>query len=572
MLLVLLKNRRSLVLPGVIAIVRLSYTIVMAGDPEMVLEGSQAEDAGEHRSGIGKKQSWAALLPPRLMLTEEEKYENALNDELTFVETVYTSKLGSNIARTTGSLSAISSLLLIVLIYRSRIRLSTVYHRIMFCMSVSDILASVAMALTTLPMPKDMIYTQFEMKEVHGNNATCNAQGFVFFVGANFTFALNACLCIYYLFSIRYKMSEARIREKIEPYLYLGAVIISLPIGVIFLFTETYNPSPWDAWCTSMALPWQCSFQENRDECFFNAEKTAIAKKCGFFTVAGFFVGFFCLLGSMVLITISIYRQERLLKMYADKVYRNGRASPGQSENSSEDRNFASSRSRHHFTKVALYQALAYLSVFLLCQSNVFISLIRSQTSSYEDLRFNRWEQIYHLVTRPLQGFFNLLVFVSHKVYNMLKARRDLTILQAARRVLVVREEPAFIISQISLVVREQDEDNDDIDEIYFDGDDEDEVEERVEGSVMYPFPGQNDASGSAGSGVSYDADESDLQKSMEEVDMSLAESFEDHTGDSAFSSGFASRISRPSNSQGGSASPSASVSWFSFPSRKSRN
>ena len=154
----------------------------------------------------------------------------------------------------------------------------------------------------------------------------------------------------------------------------------------------------------------------------------------------------------------------------------------------------------------------------------------------------------------------------------MLKSRRDLTILQAARRVLVVREEPAFIISQISLVVREQDEDNDDIDEIYFDGDDEDEIEERVEGSVMYPFPGQNAASGTDGSGVSYDADESDLQKSMEEVDMSLAESFEDHTGDSAFSSGFASRISRPSNSQGGSASPSASVSWFSFPSRKSRN
>ena len=561
---------------------RLSYTIVMAGDPEMVvLEGSsQAEDACEQSStSIDKKQSWAALLPPRLlMLTEEEKYENALNDELTFIETVYTSNLGSNIVRTTGSVSAISSLLLIVLIYRSRIRLSTVYHRIMFCMSLSDILASVAMALTTLPMPKDMIYTQFDMQEVHGNNATCNAQGFAFFVGANLTFGLNASLCVYYLFSIRYKISEARIREKIEPYLYLGSVMISLPIGVILLFTETYNPSPWEAWCTSTAIPWQCSFQEDRDECFFNAEKTAIARICGFLTLAGFFFGFFCLIGSMVLITISIYRQERLLKMYADKVYkhRNGRsASSGPSENSSEDRNLASSRSRHHFTKITLYQALAYLSVFLLCQSNVFISMLRSQISSYEDLRFNRWEQIYHLVTRPLQGFFNLLVFVSHKVYNMLKARRDLTILQAARRVLVVREEPAFFISQISLVVREQNnEDNaDDIDEIYFDGNDEYEVEERVEGSVMYPIPGQNAAASSgraAGSGVSYD-DESgaDLQKSMEEVDISLAEAFEEHTGDSALSSGFASRISWPSNSHGGSASPSASVSWLSFPSRK---
>lgn len=144
-------------------------------------------------------------------------------------------------------------------------------------MSVSDILASVAMALTTLPILKDMIYTQFEMTEVYGNNATCNAQGFAFFVGANLTFRLNASLCVYYLVSIRYKMS--RIPQKVEPYLYLGTVITSLPIGIILIFTKTYNPSPWDDWCTNMALPWKCSSQENSSECFFNVRKTGIAKK-----------------------------------------------------------------------------------------------------------------------------------------------------------------------------------------------------------------------------------------------------------------------------------------------------
>lgn len=70
-------------------------------------KGSQAEDAGEHCYGIGKQRR-AALLPPRLVLTDEDKYENALNDELTFIETVYTSKLGSNIARMTDSLSVCS--------------------------------------------------------------------------------------------------------------------------------------------------------------------------------------------------------------------------------------------------------------------------------------------------------------------------------------------------------------------------------------------------------------------------------------------------------------------------------
>jgi len=573
MLLVLLKNKNCLLL----LIVYLSYTTIMAGDPEEVaLESSQqqAEQEGtaaagdQHWYGIAGKQRRAA------MLTDEEKYENALNDEMTFIETVYTSKLGSNIARTSGSLSAISSLLLIVLIYRSRVRLSTVYHRIMFCMSVSDILASVAMALTTLPMPKDMIYTQFELTEIHGNNATCSAQGFAFFVGANLTFGFNASLCVYYLASIRFKMSETRIRQKVEPFLYLGTVMVALPIGVLFIFTESYNPTPWDAWCTNIEVPWQCSFLEDsfdEYECVFNARKSRLARIFKFVTLAGFFFGFACVFGSIVLIAISVYSQERLLNIYTDSVHRNRRVS-GSSGYTSEDTNFASSRSRHHFTKVALFQGLAYLSVFLLCQSNVFISLIRLQLpTDYDALRSHKWEQIYHLVTRPLQGFFNLLVFVGHKVYNMRQARSGLTILQATRRVLTVREEPNFIFSQISLVVshRNEEDKNDDIDQIYFDGNDEDDVEERVDGSVLYPFPGQNN--GAAVSGVSYD-DESDLHKSMEEVDLSLAESFQDQSGGSALTSGSASSFSRPSSSQGDSTFSSASASCFSFPSRRFRN
>jgi hypothetical protein len=66
---------------------------------------------------------------------------------------------GAIVPRMTGFLSAISSMLIMYVIVRSSRGLSTIYHRIMFGMSVFDIFTSVAMGLTTLPMPKDDIWT-----------------------------------------------------------------------------------------------------------------------------------------------------------------------------------------------------------------------------------------------------------------------------------------------------------------------------------------------------------------------------------------------------------------------------
>jgi hypothetical protein len=58
--------------------------------------------------------------------------------------------------RFSGSLSAISSAAIIYVILRSEKGLSGIYHRIMFGMSTADILGSLAMALTSLPMPSYM--------------------------------------------------------------------------------------------------------------------------------------------------------------------------------------------------------------------------------------------------------------------------------------------------------------------------------------------------------------------------------------------------------------------------------
>ena len=100
----------------------------------------------------------------------------------------------------TGILSAISSAIIIYLIFRSAAGLSTIYHRIMFCMSFCDIIASIGYMLTSLPMPAVMPLEEelgyYFPGPRYGNTVTCNVQGFLTSFGSVGMFGYNATLCL----------------------------------------------------------------------------------------------------------------------------------------------------------------------------------------------------------------------------------------------------------------------------------------------------------------------------------------------------------------------------------------
>jgi hypothetical protein len=58
--------------------------------------------------------------------------------------------------RCSGSLSTVSSFIIIYIILQSKTRLSSIYHRIMFGLSIADIIGSVSMALASWPMPSHL--------------------------------------------------------------------------------------------------------------------------------------------------------------------------------------------------------------------------------------------------------------------------------------------------------------------------------------------------------------------------------------------------------------------------------
>lgn len=173
----------------------------------------------------------------------------------TDVQTIYTSTAGLNLTRFFSCISAAFSMLGIFLVYsKSKMKLNlerrsimprTIYHRIVLMTSLGHLIASLAMSLTTVPMPKDMIYTQFEGTVV-GNTATCSAQGLFVSVGRTMVSIHILHLFVYYVCSIKYRMSDERFSKRLEPLLHATNAFICSVSGIINVQMGLLNPTPYN--------------------------------------------------------------------------------------------------------------------------------------------------------------------------------------------------------------------------------------------------------------------------------------------------------------------------------------
>ena len=98
-----------------------------------------------------------------------------MDDVMSSSSSFYFTKTGIIIPTITGTVSFLSSALIIFIILRTVTTTRwSAYHRIIFGLSLVDCFTSLAIALTTIPMPKDVIYP-FEMPS-YGNVVTCEIQ------------------------------------------------------------------------------------------------------------------------------------------------------------------------------------------------------------------------------------------------------------------------------------------------------------------------------------------------------------------------------------------------------------
>lgn len=375
--------------------------------------------------------------------TAEEYYFNAKYDaivafDFTYFETTQTKLKASIVNGCCGFLSLLSSVLVLFIIRRSREGLSSTHHRFLFAIGISDFISSLAIAMSTLLMPKDMIYTQFEGRSF-GNFFTCSVQGFCAQYFSGVMIYYNCGLCFYYLCMIPFQMSKERFQKRVEPFIHIGVQLLHLPIEVAFLYLNAFNPSPYMSWPVKTVYPFYCPYGE--EYCTLRGGSIVI-KELG--DLAGLLhwimIGLAIL--SMVIIAWYVYRQHKLLQTIRLKSTSDLTAKENKLM---ESRQEACAQRNKNIAHVFCFAVAYTVSCLMAGFPGTMLPIFYDHISDF-------WRQ-FLLAMIPSAGVVNMLVFVAEKVYHQRNVDRQDTFSQALWKIVTGEaEERDVLLSNIRIV------------------------------------------------------------------------------------------------------------------------
>jgi len=336
----------------------------------------------------------------------------------------------------------------------------------MFGMGLTIVLGSLGMIFTTMLSPKEMPFEDKLGSSIqwggprYGNTFTCTLQGFLTTFGPFALLGYNITLCMYYASTIALQMNNVTIRKYVQP------VVLGLPIVMggfrAFppLFQEMYNPGTTAIfgpqrtviapWCQYQPYPTGCK----DDECIRGSSANFdYALKSLTWTMS---IGFSITFVSLTLVICRVLYNERLLRRAVkctkddepEKVFHMNTSGYDTGSRNSDDPDLEISERRardaHLTNKVIIAQCFGYLANWVVGISFMLL------TSASDEVRFSLM-----LVFLPGQGFFCMIIFVSHKVYNYWRLHREESICDVLGILFTESvQEPCFI-SRISIVEEE---------------------------------------------------------------------------------------------------------------------
>ncbi len=366
------------------------------------------------------------------------------------------------ISTTNGSLSAASSILIMSIILRSSPEARySVYHIIMFFMSFWEAVDSIVMALGVIPMPQDVYEIYPFAGEALGNVGTCEAQGTLNIIGSLFVIGSITTLNLYYVCTFRFTMHEEEFKRYVMPVMLVLYMALSIVVTVYILRKDLINPTPFGTHCTFGSYPFGCTEdldnisekiieEQGREldvtssvQCIRGGhEGGGVTLNFMFIILGGFYV---ILAASMILVVVtmldvelSIRKRRRDLRDTSTE--ENGIRNPIQEQIEDFKR-----------TRVVMIQALMYIIAFLMTW--IFGILMDSSTTPIASRNIVASLKI---MFRPLQGFFNAMIFVHQKVYILRRFNRTLTLSGAFKQVILSPQTvPQEIVSRIEIATED---------------------------------------------------------------------------------------------------------------------
>ena len=340
--------------------------------------------------------------------------------------------------RFTGGISAVSSCTIIYIIIKSGTKLSTIYNRLMFGISTATLFSSIAISLTTLPMPRDLPISDIGYDWAGtrlGNVHTCNAQGFFLITGYSMMFTYTGMLCIYYMLVIAFGLREKKIAKYAEPFFHLITLGTSY-MAFNAVFTGKINPTGWEPCCTIA----NDSFGPHTYE---NGRRTYVVSVLGTFLLCTFLC--------FILIIRKVAKDERNIRRSVQ--IQNPQQSPNPFPTATSQRqvdlqNMVLTASKN--TRLVVFQALAYYISFLITLSTPIIRLITGYDHKSEnDERIILRAQI---VLMPLHGLSIAVIFIYHKIHNYRRIHPNVSKWQAFNLLFYGMADDNILFSRISVV------------------------------------------------------------------------------------------------------------------------
>jgi len=328
--------------------------------------------------------------------------------------------LHSALVLVASPISTVCSCTIIYTLFKSRDKLTTTLNRLVFGLSVGDIMQSLPMIFSTVVVPpRDVLWLPVTSSQVG-----CNVQGFFIIAGGVLGPFYNCALCFYYLAVVRYNMSDNDIRKKLEPFLHGVPFIWSVASATYAVAVKAVNPNVVYCWINQ--APYTCLVDPN-----IPCERGANAVRLRWALLGGpIIVIFFLILTIMTLMYLSFWRQE---KRMASRGFRSSMTARAAGEVSMIAGQNSTKTAKSFFRRpvsnssMVMNQATAYVCAYLCSYLLVLINgFILLDNGEYDDT-VTKLAVFFH----PLQGFFNLIVFMFPRVISQLRANANMNIFQA---------------------------------------------------------------------------------------------------------------------------------------------
>jgi hypothetical protein len=296
-----------------------------------------------------------------------------------------------------------SSVIIYMAVKTRRKHAWTPYTRLLLAMSIYDIIFSGTIGVASFLRPQETSTRIWAF----GNNASCGVIGFLNQLSTS-AILYNAMLSLYFLLTARFGLKNAYIAKRIEPLMHFVAVFYPAVTATVGALEGAYGEM-----AVNGLVCWLVSYPRN---CGNGPGESG--EECRSMLVAWMFYGvpvvltLACLIVNNLIIVVFVRKQTRIRK---------ARSANARRTTSSD------SRHQHRRLKLVSSQASLFVASFTVCIVWSGIMNSADRLAETEEDEMEMMSKFYPIsviqaILLPLQGLFNMLVYLRPKI---LKSRHE---------------------------------------------------------------------------------------------------------------------------------------------------